>query len=214
MNKNEIVEKTGEYVKGRLAGESSGHDWWHVLRVLRMSTYLAEKEGADLFVVQMAALLHDLDDWKFSETEERGLKEAAEWLESVNVERQTIEHICRIIENISFKGAGVETRMLTLEGKVVQDADRLDAIGAIGIGRTFAYGGSKNLEMHNPQINPQLHQSFEEYKKSRSTTVNHFHEKLLLLKDRMNTETGKKMAMDRHAFLEAFLRRFLDEWNG
>jgi uncharacterized protein len=212
MDKSDIVEKTGKYVKGRLEGDSSGHDWWHVLRVMRMTTHIAEKEGADLFIVQMSSLLHDLDDWKFSKDGESGTKEAREWLESVNADPDTTEHICSIIEGISFRGAGVETPMRSLEGKVVQDADRLDAIGAVGIGRTFAYGGHKGLEMHDPALRPRLHQSFEEYKDSKSTTVNHFHEKLLLLKDRMNTETGKEMAKERHAFLELFLQRFLDEW--
>jgi len=212
MDKSDIVEKTGKYVKGRLEGESSGHDWWHVLRVMRIATHITEKEGADLYIVQMSALLHDLDDWKFSKDGEAGTKEAREWLESVDEDPATIEQICSIIEGISFKGAGVETPMRSLEGKVVQDADRLDAIGAVGIGRTFAYGGHKRLEMHDPNLRPRLHQSFEEYKESKSTTVNHFHEKLMLLKDRMNTETGKNMAKERHAFLELFLQRFLDEW--
>lgn len=214
MDRETIIEKTGEYVKGRLEWEASGHDWWHVLRVMRIATHIAEKEGADLFVVQLAALLHDLDDWKFRKDDESGAKEAREWLESVEVDKETAEHVIQIIENISFRGAGVETSMPTVEGKVVQDADRLDAIGAVGIARAFAYGGRKDLEMHNPAIKPLLHSSFEEYRGSKSTTVNHFHEKLLLLKERMNTGTGKEMAHERHAFLERFLERFLEEWKG
>lgn len=214
VDKNDIVERTGKYVKGRLEGEPSGHDWWHVLRVARIATHIAQTEGADLYIVQLAALLHDLDDWKFSEDGQPGTKEAREWLESIDVDAATIERICGIIEGISFRGAGVETPALSLEGRVVQDADRLDAIGAVGIGRTFAYGGRKGFAMHDPSLKPHLHRSFEEYRESKGTTVNHFYEKLLLLKDRMNTESGKKMANERHAFLKAFLERFLDEWEG
>src|SRR5512143_2786281 len=206
MDKSELVEKTAQYVKGRLEGESSGHDWWHVLRVMRMATHIAEAEKADLFVVQMAALLHDLDDWKFSEDgEDRGPREAREWLESVEMDGETTGHICRIIEGMSFKGAMVQTPMESLEGKVVQDADRLDAMGAVGIARAFAYGGRKGRTMHEPDTRPRLHESFEEYRAAKGTTINHFHEKLLLLKDRMNTETGKKMAQERDAFLRLFL---------
>ncbi|MFN7991578.1 MAG: HD domain-containing protein [Candidatus Micrarchaeia archaeon] len=213
MDKDSIVEKTGQYVKGRLEGESSGHDWEHVLRVMRMATYIAEKEGADLFIVQMAALLHDLDDWKLKE-EAAGPAEAMEWLESVDIDKDTAGRICRIIEGISYRGAMVPTPMDSTEGKVVQDADRLDAMGAVGIGRAFAYGGSKGRPMHDPSVQPVLHRSFEEYKAGKSSTINHFHEKLLLLKDRMNTETGRQMAEDRHRFLQVFLQRFTEEWKG
>ncbi|HSB47796.1 MAG TPA: HD domain-containing protein [Candidatus Bilamarchaeum sp.] len=214
MDRNALVEKTAQYVKGRLDGEASGHDWHHVLRVMRMATHIAGKEGADLFSVQMAALLHDLDDWKFREDGESGPREAREWLESLGLDSGETGRICSIIEGISFRGAGVETPMETLEGKVVQDADRLDAIGAVGIGRAFAYGGRKGRLMHDPDSKPSMHKSFEDYKAGKGTTVNHFYEKLLLLKDRMNTETGKKMAAERHAFLEIFLQRFLEEWKG
>jgi uncharacterized protein len=215
MDKDSLVEKTAQYVKGRMEGESSGHDWWHVLRVMRMATHIAEEEKADLFIVQMAALLHDLDDWKLKEEgESAGTREAREWLESVDVDKETAGRICRIIEGISYKGANVPTAMETLDGKVVQDADRLDALGAIGIARAFAYGGKKGRAMHEPDARPALHGSFEEYKAAKGTTINHFHEKLLLLKERMNTETGKKMAEERDAFLRLFLERFLEEWEG
>ncbi len=215
MDKDGLVAKTGEYVKGRLEGEASGHDWYHVLRVMRIATHIAQEEKADLFIVQMAALLHDLDDWKFSEDgEDHGAREAREWLESSEVDAPTADRICRIIEGMSFKGADVPTPMDTIEGKVVQDADRLDAMGAVGIGRAFAYGGRKGREMHNPALKPTFHQSFEEYRASKGTTINHFHEKLLLLKERMNTGTGRKMAQERDAFLRLFLQRFLEEWEG
>ncbi len=215
MDNNALVEKTAQYVKGRLEGEASGHDWYHVLRVMRIATHIAEAEKADLFVVQMAALLHDLDDWKFStDGEDHGAREAREWLESVDVDRDTAGQICRIIESLSFKGAMVQTPMGSLEGNVVQDADRLDAMGAVGIARAFAYGGRKGRPMHEPGIKPRLHESFEEYRSAKGTTINHFHEKLLLLKERMNTGTGKKMAEERDAFLRLFLQRFLTEWEG
>ncbi|MEW6722645.1 MAG: HD domain-containing protein [Candidatus Micrarchaeota archaeon] len=212
MDKESMVEKTAAYVKGRLEGDSSGHDWWHVLRVTRIATHIADREGADQFIVQMAALLHDLDDWKVA-GEERGPREAREWMESLDLERGAIERICGIIGNISFKGARVETKMESVEGKVVQDADRLDAMGAIGIGRAFAYGGKKGRAMHDPAEKPALHGSFEEYRAGKGSTINHFHEKLLLLRDRMNTETGKEMAKERHSFLELFLSRFMQEWD-
>lgn len=214
MDRNALVERTAQYVKGRLDGEASGHDWQHILRVMRMATHIAQEEGADLFSVQMAALLHDLDDWKFREDGETGPREAGEWLESLGLDSGEAGRICSIIEGISFKGAGVETPMGTLEGKVVQDADRLDAIGAVGIARAFAYGGRKGRLMHDPGSRPRMHSSFDEYRAGRGTTVNHFYEKLLLLKDRMNTKTGKEMARERHAFLEQFLQRFLEEWEG
>ncbi len=215
MDNDELVARTGTYVKGRLEGEASGHDWWHVLRVMRIATHIAEAEKADLFTVQMAALLHDLDDWKFREEgEPDGPREAREWLETSGVDPPRIERICAIIEGMSFKGAHVPTPMDTLEGKVVQDADRLDAMGAVGIARAFAYGGRAGRPMHDPAAMPRMHESFEEYKAARGTSINHFHEKLLLLKDRMNTDTGKRMAQERDAFLRMFLQRFLEEWKG
>lgn len=212
MDKDAIVEKTAEYVKGRLEDDVSGHDWWHAWRVWKLSERIGEREGADLFVVQLSALLHDISDWKISGDEESGMREAAEWLESVQVDEATLSHVSRIIRGISFKGAGVWDVPQSLEGKVVQDADRLDAMGAIGIGRAFAFGGYRRKKMHVPGLEPKLHQTADEYKNAEGTTINHFHEKLFLLKERMNTETGKEIARRRHKFMETFVDRFMAEW--
>jgi uncharacterized protein len=166
-----------------------------------------------MFIVELAALLHDIADWKFAAGDDNaGPNDARTWLETLNVDERTIVHICEIIKDLSFKGAGVKSAMKTGEGMVVQDADRLDALGAIGIARAFAYGGHKGSELHNPDVRPVSHASFEEYKKGRGTTINHFYEKLLLLKDLMNTKTGKQMANQRHAFMEEFLKNFYNEW--
>jgi uncharacterized protein len=168
-----------------------------------------------MFVVELAALLHDIADWKFNSGDEKASSRASrEWLVNLSVDAPTIDHVCQILDDLSFKGAGVQTQMKTREGMVVQDADRLDALGAIGIARAFAYGGHKGREMYNPGIPPTLHQSFEEYKSDNGTTINHFHEKLLLLKNLMNTETAKRIAEERHKYIEGFLERFLCEWKG
>jgi len=212
MDKKTIISQTITFVKQQLKGDATGHDWWHVHRVWHMALTLAEKEGADLFVVQLAALLHDIADWKFHDGDDKkGEVIARQWLESLGLEEKVISHVCQIVSDISFKGAGVATNMKTIEGKVVQDADRLDAIGAIGIARAFAYGGYKKREMYNPEIKPLLHQSFEQYKNSEGTTVNHFYEKLLLLKNRMNTQSALQIAEERHQFMEVFLDEFLKE---
>ena len=215
MDKNLIINKTKEYARITLQGESSGHDWFHVERVWKISITIAEKENADMFVVQLASLLHDIADWKFNDGNENvGAEVASNWLISLGVPNDTIDHVSSIISTISFKGAKVILPMKTLEGMIVQDADRLDAIGAIGIARTFAYGGHKNREMYNPDICPVLHESSEQYKSNTSPTINHFYEKLLLLKDLMNTETAKVIAKDRHEYMESFLERFFKEWEG
>jgi len=196
-------------------GEGSGHDWWHVYRVWKNAIHIGKQESVDLFVVELAALLHDVADWKFHDgNDEIGPQVAKEWLESLAVSVDTVSHVCQIIKDISFKGAGVVTAMKTTEGMVVQDADRLDALGAIGIARTFAYGGSKNREMYNPDINPEMHTSFEQYKNSQGTSINHFYEKLLLLKELMNTATAKQIAEKRHAVMEDYLAQFYREWEG
>jgi uncharacterized protein len=179
-----------------------------------MAVCLSEKEGGNKFVIELAALLHDIADWKLTNNSADGMNIIRNWLSSQQIDIKTIDTICEIIDNVSFKGAGVSSQMHTLEGKIVQDADRIDALGAIGIARTFAYGGAKGREMHNPNIEPTMHQSFDDYKKNQSTTINHFYEKLLLLKDQMNTETAKKIAIERHQFLENFLIQFLNEWQG
>lgn len=215
MNNNEKINNMLEFVKSRLSGEATGHDFFHTYRVWKTAEFIALEEGADMFVVQMAALLHDIADWKFYDGDESVAPRIAEGrLREIDVNEETIAHVCDIIRHISFKGAGVKSGISTIEGKIVQDADRLDALGAVGIARAFAYGGSRGREIYNPDRKPVLHESFEEYKNSRGTTVNHFYEKLLLLKDLMNTETAKRMAEERHKYMEDFLKRFYEEWEG
>ena len=210
MDREKIIRQTEKFVQNKLNGESSGHDWWHVYRVWKNSVYIGREESADLFVIQLAALLHDIADWKFHcGNENIGPEVAREWLEKLHVEKDIISQVIDIVRDISFRGAGVKTPM---KGMVVQDADRLDAIGAIGIGRAFAYGGHNRREMYNPDIKPVMHQSFEQYKNNKGPTINHFYEKLLLLKGLMNTETAKEIAEDRHKFMEQFLDRFFKEW--
>lgn len=214
--KQKVLTETTEHVKSILQGESSGHDWWHILRVRNNAMQIASKEKeSDIFVVELAALLHDIADWKFHDGNEKaGSIAAQKWLETQNVDPDTIRKVCKIIDEVSFKGAGVKTTPSSLEGKIVQDADRLDAIGAIGIARTFAYGGKAAREIYNPEIKPETHNSFEQYKNSKGHTINHFYEKLLLLKDLMNTDTGRKMSEERHKYMLDFLNRFYKEWDG
>ncbi len=198
-----------------MQGDTSGHDWWHTHRVVQTALRIAGEEGADPFVVELAALLHDLADWKLAGGDESaGPRVARQWLEGLGADGNAVDHVCEIVGGVSFKGAGVPTPMRTAEGRVVQDADRLDAIGAIGIARTFAYGGHAGREIHNPAAVPCQHGSFEEYKNSTSPTTLHFHEKLLLLKDRMNTPAGRRIAGERHDFMKEYLDRFYREWEG
>jgi uncharacterized protein len=215
MSPHEVIHRTADYVKSVLSGDGTGHDWWHVYRVWRMAQRIGQAEGADLLVVELAALLHDIADWKAHGGDSAvGPKMAREWLSSIGLASEVIEHVCRIIADISFKGAGVEQPVLSVEGKVVQDADRLDAIGAVGIARAFAYGGAKGRLTYDPAIKPRKHKTAEEYLTDGGTTVNHFYEKLLLLKGRMNTATAKAIAEERHRFMEDYLRRFFEEWEG
>ena len=215
MNKQEIIERTAQYARETLEGEGSGHDWWHIYRVWKMAQHIGQKEKADMFVVELAALLHDIADWKAHDGDDTvGPRVARQWLEKQGVEEEAILHVCIIIKEVSFKGAKVATRMSTIEGEIMQDSDRLDAMGAMGIARAFTYGGSKGRGMHDPEVKSQLHESFEQYKNNNGTTINHFYEKLLLLKDLMNTETGKEIAQVRHVVMENFLKEFFDEWEG
>lgn len=211
----EIVEKTAAYVKEALGGDSSGHDWFHALAVWKNAVKIGKAEGANMFVVELGALLHDIADYKYHDGDiTKGAKVAREWLSSLSVEESVTHDVCEIIDTISFKGASVKPiPMRTLEGKVVQDADRLEAIGAIGIARAFAYGGSRGRLMYDPAIKPELHDSFEKYKSDKGHTINHFYEKLLLLKDKFNTKTGRALAEGRHKFMEGFLEQFFNEWN-
>ncbi|MBX4196011.1 HD domain-containing protein [Candidatus Pacearchaeota archaeon] len=213
MIKEDVISMTKVYVRKTLEGEGSGHDWQHIQRVYAMAVKIGKEEKADLFIVELGALLHDIADWKFTMGDESvAPRLAREWLSTCRVDESTIDRVTAIIKEISFKGAGVATPMSSLEGQVVQDGDRLDALGAIGIARCFAYGGYKGREIHNPEIVPTSHTSFEQYKASKGTGINHFYEKLLLLKDRMNTETGKKMALERHQFMEKYLDQFHAEY--
>ncbi len=215
MNQAEIIEKTATFVQHQLAGAESGHDWFHTLRVWNNSKMIAQTEAVNLFVVELGALLHDVADSKFhGGDEEISPRIAAELLDSFGVETSVREHVQNIIRHISFKGGNFETGFQSLELAVVQDADRLDAIGAIGIARTFNYGGFKNRAMYDPAIPPNPDMTKEEYKNSTAPTLNHFYEKLLLLKDRMNTQTGRQVAEKRHEFMEIYLKQFFDEWNG
>lgn len=216
MNKQNIIEQTKQFVREKLGGEGSGHDWWHVLRVYNNAVNIANDEkDADIFIIELAALLHDIADWKFHDgNHHKGGEVAANWLKTLSVDGAIINRVADIVNTVSFKGLGEKSIMQTLEGKIVQDADRLDAIGAIGIGRAFAYGGYAKREMYNPEEKPMEHKTFDEYKKSKSNTINHFHEKLLHLKGLMNTESGKKRALKRHQFMSRFLNEFHNEWEG
>lgn len=214
MKQNDIIQKTAEYIKQEFSNDSSGHDWWHIYRVWKNALAINEHEKADSFIVQIAALLHDLDDWKFNNSEDETPLRAKVWLDSCSVDISIADKVCEIIKNVSYKGAGVKNKMDSLEGFIVQDADRLDAIGAIGIARAFAYGGYKNRMLYDPESTPEMHQTFTAYKNSQSDTIKHFHEKLLLLKDMMNTPTAKRIAAHRHALMEDFLDQFMKEWEG
>jgi uncharacterized protein len=215
LNKKGIVEKTIDFVKTTLAGAEGGHDWWHIYRVWVMARRIAEKEKADLFVVELAALLHDIADPKFhAGDEEIGPQMAAQFLSEQGVDPDIIQHVDDIIRNISFKNNFGKVDFQSTELAVVQDADRLDAIGAIGIARTFNYGGYKNRPLCDPNIPARDNLTKEAYTKADGPTINHFYEKLLLLKDKMNTETGKCIAEERHIFMLDFLSRFYNEWEG
>jgi len=214
MEKEIVIQKTIEFVKETLADAEGGHDWWHIYRVWQLAKKIAGTEKASLFVVELGALLHDIADSKFNNgNEEIGSQLARQFLNLLGVEKEVIKHVENIISNISFKGGNEAQKFRSLELDIVQDADRLDALGAIGIARTFNYGGFKNREIYNPDRLPNLNQSKEEYKYSTAPSLNHFYEKLLLLKDRMNTQTGKQMAEHRHQFMELYLEEFYKEWN-
>ena len=215
MNTNTLIDKTILFVKTTLAQAEGGHDWFHIERVYKNALLIAESEKCDVEIVQLGALLHDIADSKFHDGDESiGPKTARTFLESEKVEPTIIDHVIAIIENISFKGGKVERQFSSIELDIVQDADRLDAIGAIGIARTFNYGGFKNRALYNPEIAPNLSMTKDEYKNNEAPTINHFYEKLLLLKDKMNTQTGKQIAQDRHRYMEDFLEQFYAEWEG
>lgn len=216
MNQQEIINRTIHFVKETLADAEGGHDWFHIERVYKNALQIAKGEEVDTFIVSLGALLHDIADAKFYNGDESiGPRKARTFLQGENVDEEIIVHIENIIKYISFKSSLESgTVFSSPELKVIQDADRLDAIGAIGIARTFNYGGFKNRALYDPSIAPNLNMTKEEYKKSTAPTINHFYEKLLLLKDKMNTDTGRRIAAQRHAYMEGFLQQFYDEWNG
>ncbi|WP_372917703.1 HD domain-containing protein [Salegentibacter sp.] len=215
MNKTEVIQNTVEFVKKTLADAEGGHDWFHIQRVYNNAKLIAKGENADLFVVELGALLHDIADYKFHNGDEsKGPKMASEFLRTQNVPEEVTEHVIKIIENVSFKGGNEGQSFNSIELEIVQDADRLDAIGAIGIARTFNYGGFKGRALYDPKIKPNLKMTKEEYKASTAPTINHFYEKLLLLKDLMNTKTASEIAKKRHIFMEQYLEQFYKEWEG
>lgn len=214
MEHAEIIEKTQAFVRKTLENAEGGHDWWHIHRVWINAKHITAIENADLLIVELAALLHDIADSKFhGGDEEIGAATAGHFLHELNVDENIIIHVQQIIRNISFKAGFDKLTFHSKELEIVQDADRLDAIGAIGIARAFSYGGFKGREIYNPEITPNLNMSKEEYKNSAAPSINHFYEKLLLLKDKMNTETGKQMAQQRHHFMEIYLQQFYLECN-
>jgi uncharacterized protein len=215
MSNPDLINKTILFVKEKLANAEGGHDWFHIQRVYKNALLVANGENCDETIVKLGALLHDIADSKFHNGDETvGPKVAREFLESESVSDEVITHVIQIIDNISFKGGKTEKTFTSIELDIVQDADRLDAIGAIGVARAFNYGGFKNRAMYDPQIAPNLNMSKEEYKNNQAPTINHFYEKLLLLKDKMNTETGKQIAQERHQYMQGFLAQFYAEWDG
>jgi len=212
MTEKEILKQTAAFVRQKLEGEGTGHDWWHIHRVWQVSKAISKEEGGDSFVIELAALLHDIADHKFHNGDEKvGPQLAFDFLESLEVEKNIIDQVLQIMQEISFS-KGMKPG--SLEGIIVQDADRLDAMGAIGIARAFAYGGYKQREIYNPEIAPIEYETKEDYKKNTNPTINHFYEKLLLLKDLMNTKKGKALAKERHLFMQNYLNQFYQEWDG
>ncbi|MEI6681337.1 MAG: HD domain-containing protein [Bacteroidota bacterium] len=215
MTDREIILQTITFVKSELLHAEGGHDWWHIERVLNNARTIAKSEPVDLFVTELGALLHDIADHKFHGGDESaGIEKARAFLLRLPVSEEVISHVVNIMTNISFKGGNYKQQFFSPELAVVQDADRLDAIGAIGIARAFNYGGFRGREMYNPTLKPRFGMTPDEYQQSAAPTVNHFYEKLFLLKERMNTATGKKMAEERHRFMELYLEHFFKEWDG
>lgn len=213
--KENQISKTITFVKDQLSNAEGGHDWFHIERVYKNALLISKEENVNIFVVQLGALLHDIADSKFHNGDETvGPKVARDFLQSIEVDEESTEHVVNIIKHISFAGGNHLQTFTSPELAVVQDADRLDAIGAIGIARTFNYGGFKNRVLYDPDIKPNLNMTKEEYKASNAPTINHFYEKLLLLKDKMNTTTGKRIAEERHQFMEEFIEQFYAEWEG
>jgi len=213
MNRGEIINNTKEYVRSKLGKEATGHDWWHAFRVWKTAKYIAKKEGGDLFTIELTALLHDISDWKFNKgSSDFGLKLTRDWLRKLKIDEKIIKHVCEIMGSMSFKRAGIKSKIKTMEGKIVQDADRLDALGAIGIAKVFATGSSWKRLVYNPEIS--IKKRVRDFRKKDShSSIHHFYDKPLLLKDLMNTKTGERLAGERHEFLEKYLKQFFKEWN-
>ena len=223
MGNEDIIQQTAAYVKAELTNAEGGHDWWHIYRVWKTAKQILQTEDCDALTVELAALLHDIADSKFNGGDETiGPRKAEQFLQSINVSPDIIEQVVNIIKNMSFKSSHFEQALqlrsaqawTSKELMVVQDADRLDAIGAIGIARAFNYGGFKSRGLYDPNIKPDVNMTKEQYKNSTAPTINHFYEKLLLLKDKMNTETGKALAQNRHDFMVGYLEQFYKEWEG
>lgn len=217
MDEKQIISNAEKFVKERFSKEGSDHDWWHIQRVWNLAKHIAKKENVDLFPVELAALFHDMADWKICDEEEKtGLKNIENWLIDQGVDTDTAKIIVEAIEDVSFsRSLNVKDKVRSKIGEVVQDADRLDAIGALAIARCFTYGGRVDREIYNPDIKPRLNMTTEEYRKiENSTSINHFYEKLLLLKDKINTKTAKEIAVKRHEFMEEYLKEFFEEWEG
>lgn len=214
MTVDALVDRTVAHMRNQLERESSGHDWWHVYRVWRLARHIALAEGADTKVVELAALLHDIADWKFHDGDESANgRSARDWLIRLDAAPELIDQVCDIVDRVSFRGGGVSDEMPTHEGQIVQDADRLDAIGAVGIARVFAFGGFMGRPIYDPDERPAVHATAEMYKRSSSASITHFYEKLLLLRDRMHTDTARRLAEGRHQFMEEFLSQFYTEWH-
>jgi uncharacterized protein len=212
---SKIIQNTIQFVQQELKNAEGGHDWFHIERVWRNAKLIAQSENVDMEIVELGALLHDIADSKFNDGDETvGPKKALDFLIAEDAEYIVIDHVIAIIQNVSFKGGNLQRTFNSIELDVVQDADRLDAIGAVGIARTFNYGGFKNRAIYNPDIQPEFNMTAAKYKASTAPTINHFYEKLLLLKDNMNTKTGKQIAQQRHQFMELYLKQFYSEWNG
>ncbi len=215
MTNSQIIKNTKAFVKTTLDGAEGGHDWFHIERVYKNALLIAQHESCNIFIIELGALLHDIADYKFHNGDESvGPRMAGDFLCSQGVEEEVIAHVQNIIKNVSFKGGNTHQHFNSIELDIIQDADRLDALGAIGIARTFNYGGFKGRALYDPEIAPDLHMTKEEYKLSTAPTINHFYEKLLLLKDRMNTSSAGKLAEERHRYMEDFLKQFYAEWNG
>lgn len=213
MTNQQTINKTTEFVKETLANQESGHGWWHIFRVFTIAVRIAKEENANIFVVKLASLLHDIADYKFNNGNYSINEQTArDWLNKLAIDSKIIEQVCQIINEVSFKGASDQSKPSSLESKIVQDADRLDALGAIGIARCFSYGGHKGREIYIPGEKPKQYLNFDQYRKNTSCSINHFYEKLLILTDKMNTQAGKKMAQKRHRFILKYLEQFFAEW--